>query len=64
MLIAGFAAVVGATALAVDLWRSPWKDVAARIRRAVHAPQLKRDEFLSAALKVDPGVPRTPVEAA
>jgi hypothetical protein len=57
MLVAGTAAVVGVVALAIDLSLSPWSDVAAKIRRAVHAPQPKRDEWLSAALKVDPGVP-------
>jgi hypothetical protein len=57
MLTAGLAAIVGAVALAVDLWCSPWRDASGLIRRAVHAPQPKRDEFLTAALKVDPGVP-------
>lgn len=57
MLVAGVAAVAGTMTLALDLWRSPWRRAAARIRRAVHAPALKREESLSAALKVDPGVP-------
>ena len=57
MLVAGTAAVVGAATLAIDLWRSPWQGVAARVRRAVHAPAPKRAAFFSAALGVDPGVP-------
>lgn len=57
MLVAGAAAVVGALALALDLWRSPWRRTAALIRRAVHAPTPKREALLSAASKVDPGAP-------
>lgn len=57
MLVAGTAAVVGAVALAIDLSRSPWQRVAARVRRATHAPQAAREACFSAALKVDPGVP-------
>lgn len=57
MLVAGTAAVTGAVVLALDLWRSPWRGVAAQIRHAVHAPQTKREACFSAALKLDPGVP-------
>ncbi|NTU71841.1 MAG: hypothetical protein HGB10_08500 [Coriobacteriia bacterium] len=56
MLVAGTAAVVGALALCVDLWRSPWRGVARQIRRAVHARPRARDERMAAALLVDPGV--------
>ena len=57
MLTAGVAAVVGALALAIDLARSPWNRVAARIRRATHAQPPAREACFSAALRVDPGVP-------
>lgn len=57
MLVAGSAAVIGVVALAVDLLRSPYKGVAAQIRRAVHAPQRQHDSRLAAALRLDPGVP-------
>ncbi len=58
MLVAGIAAVIGVTALAIDLLRSPWKGVAAQVRRAVHASPSQHESRLHAALKLDPGVPR------
>jgi hypothetical protein len=57
MLVAGIAAVIGVTALAIDLLRSPWKGVAAQVRRAVHASPSQHESRLQAALKLDPGVP-------
>ncbi len=57
MLVAGVAAVIGVTALAIDLLRSPWKGVAAQVRRAVHASPSQHESRLHAALKLDPGVP-------
>jgi hypothetical protein len=57
MLVAGIAAVIGVTALALDLLRSPWKGVAAQVRRAVHASPSQHASHLEAALKLDPGVP-------
>jgi hypothetical protein len=57
MLVAGTAAVIGAIALAIDLWRSPWAGVAKEIRRSVYVTADERAERFGRALEADPGVP-------
>ena len=54
MVVASIAAVVGAFALAVDLWRSPWVKVAARIRRSMYRPAEVKAAMFAAALEIDP----------
>ena len=57
MLTAGLAGVIGAVALAVDLWRSPWSGVANEVRRCVYASSEERERRFERALMCDPGVP-------
>lgn len=44
--------------LARRVQRSPWYPVAERVRRAVHAPRVRRDQLFAEALALDPGIPR------
>ena len=56
-LTAGLAALVGAVALAIDLWHSPWSRVASEVRRCVYASAEERERRFESALACDPGVP-------
>lgn len=58
MIVAGTAAVVGAVALGIDVVRSPWAAVAHQVRRSMYGTEEMRAARFSAALLVDPGVPR------
>ena len=56
MLAAGLATVIGAVAVAIDLWRSPWSGVANQVRRCVYASTEERERRFENALACDPGV--------
>jgi len=62
MLVAGTAAVIGAIAVAVDLWHSPWADVANQLRRSMYVSVEERTSRFERALAADPGVPHVTTE--
>lgn len=56
LVVVGVATVVAGIALAVGVWRSPWWPVARRLRRAVYAPQERRELLFAEALALDPEI--------
>jgi hypothetical protein len=57
-VVAGTAAVVAGVTLVVAIWRSPWWPVARKIRGAIYADPVRRQEILAEALKLDPELRR------
>jgi hypothetical protein len=59
MLAAGYAVVIAAVAVAIDLIRSPWSGVANQVRRCTYASAEERQTRFDRALACDPGVQHT-----
>jgi hypothetical protein len=56
VVVMAVAAITAVAAMAVDLLRSPWREVARCVRRAIHASPAQRAELFARALEADPDV--------